>query len=895
MGRRTLLQRLLGLLCALSAPVMLHSAPLDVKNVILSYFQELMKTPQEKVYLHTDRTSYSAGERIWFRAYLVSAVTHREEEAYSNFVNVELVNRKDSVLLSKKVKGIERNFRGELLLSPELPAGDYYLRAYTNWMQNEDPDFFFMRLIKIGNAIDHNFQTTATYENLGNNTISTALQIKNMNDPTYNRYDVNYQVYEGDVRLKQGKIKTDGAGRAKIEVPFKNGSKLPQRIELQLDDDRYDYSTTLYPAVKSTEYAVTFFPEGGDLLAAPNQIVAFKAQAADGYALPVSGVVKNAAGEQVAEIETLCDGMGAFNLSAAAGDSFYAETTSPDGTKKRFDLPEVKAQGIKITAKRVRAGIAYELLKASDTAWPDTLYVAAHVRGLLRYVQIMGAERTTDIIPEDYLRDGIAHLLLLNKAGETLSERLVFVKRPQQPILKATVEKPIYTQRDRARIALSLNDYDGTPLTGDLSVSITDKMLAPVDSMADHILSNLLLTSDLKGFVENPGRYFLPSNRRAAMEQNLLMLTHGWRRFRTDHLAQRPDTTFQYYVESGLSFTGRVRPVLGSAAGLNVVAMAASSNIMLSAITDKKGTFVIQGRDYPDSTKFTLRSMGRGDLQATVIPDPVEQFPAQNRKLPYPDHRPSTALTEDALEAARNKYYAEGGMPITNLKEIVITQKREEVKAGDPNYVYSRMADRRFGSEFFEDKEGMSAWEAMMQIPNLTQVDIEGNEALAFTGRPDVAPLLIINDIPYDRPEDYSLLKGYSASEIVRVDFIQFSVAAKQMLGAQGANGAIVVTIQSTDKLEARGNAKGIVFMPRGYNTSIEYYHPVYLNPTQKENPEPDLRTTLYWNPEVPIREDGSALFEFFTDDRSNPLQLRVEGITTDGRPVILLQDIPRK
>ena len=56
---------------------------------------------QEKVWLHTDRPSYHAGDTIRFRAFLVDAATHRPSP-YSRFVYVDLVNRRDSVL--KKVK-----------------------------------------------------------------------------------------------------------------------------------------------------------------------------------------------------------------------------------------------------------------------------------------------------------------------------------------------------------------------------------------------------------------------------------------------------------------------------------------------------------------------------------------------------------------------------------------------------------------------------------------------------------------------------------------------------------------------------------------------------------------------------------------------------------------------
>ena len=891
MLKNLFLSRLLPVLC-LCACCLGARAGEGVKDAVMAYFRQVIKTPQEKVYLHTDKTSYSAGERIWFRGYLANAVTHRTQDAYSNFLMVELVNRQDSVVVSKKVKGLERAFWGELPLDVTLPEGDYYLRAYTNWMRNADPDFFFMRLVRIGNAIDRGFSTSVSYAAAGEKKVAATLRIRNMNDPSYHPFKVRYAAYEGEDCLATGSFDTDGSGRAKIELPYDAEALRPQYAKLWLDDEDYEYRTTLYPTLPSTDYAVTFFPEGGDLLAAPNQVVAFKAQGADGYSIAVEGVVRNSRGEEVASLSTLCDGMGAFNLSAAAGEQYYAETTSADGVKKRFALPQVKAQGVKLTASRIPAGIAYTLVKAEETPWPDTLYVVAHVRGLLRYMQVMGAGRTQDIIPAAYLPDGITHLLLLDKGGQTLSERLVFVRGDDQPRLGAATAKAAYGPCEMVRMTLSLVDTAGAPMPSLLSVSVTDKGLAPVDTTAETAQSAFWLTSDLKGFVEHPGRYFLTSNRRASVEQNLLMLTHGWRRFNTDNLMQLPDSSFRYFVERGLSFSGRVRPIIGKAEGIGVVAMAPSINLMLSATTGKSGTFVIQGRDYPDSTRFTVRSRGRGTLPATITMDPEEPLPGQNRKIPYPDHRAADTLSEAALRAARDRYFAEGGVPITNLKQVTVTAEEETLPTTSPNYIYSSLADRHYGKKWMEGKESMTAWEAISQIPGLV-LPGDGSPGLCFQRTPNTSAKLILNGIVYEDPMDFELLKTYSAAEVERVDLIQYNIAALQMLGSGGGNGAIVVTLSETAVAMGENANQVVSFTPRGYNTSVQFYSPVYLTPDQKSSTDPDLRTTLYWNPQVEVDESGAAEVEFFTADRRTPLQVVVEGLTPEGRPLHMLYEIP--
>lgn len=95
-------------------------APLSGQNVqdtIIAYFNLLEKIPQEKLYLHLDKPFYGAGEKIWFKGYLVNSVTH-QDNTQSNFIITELVNRSDSIVERKRSAEIHWVF---IMLSPSLP------------------------------------------------------------------------------------------------------------------------------------------------------------------------------------------------------------------------------------------------------------------------------------------------------------------------------------------------------------------------------------------------------------------------------------------------------------------------------------------------------------------------------------------------------------------------------------------------------------------------------------------------------------------------------------------------------------------------------------------------------------------------------------------------------
>ena len=125
-----------------------------MQDTIIANFSLMERIPKEKLYLHLDKPFYGAGEKIWFKGYLVNAITH-QDNAQSNFIITELINRSDSIVERKKIRRDSLGFHNAFTLPATLPAGDYYLRGYSNWMLNEDPDFFFSRNIKIGNSIDN--------------------------------------------------------------------------------------------------------------------------------------------------------------------------------------------------------------------------------------------------------------------------------------------------------------------------------------------------------------------------------------------------------------------------------------------------------------------------------------------------------------------------------------------------------------------------------------------------------------------------------------------------------------------------------------------------------------------------------------------------------------------
>ena len=102
----------------------------NLKEQVGNYFSILNNYPQEKLYLHLDKPYYAASERIYWKGYLINAISHAPHTG-SNFIYVELINNNNQILNKFKIKRKNGSFHGSILLPVNIPIGNYYLRAYT--------------------------------------------------------------------------------------------------------------------------------------------------------------------------------------------------------------------------------------------------------------------------------------------------------------------------------------------------------------------------------------------------------------------------------------------------------------------------------------------------------------------------------------------------------------------------------------------------------------------------------------------------------------------------------------------------------------------------------------------------------------------------------------------
>src|SRR5437588_10601158 len=100
-----------------------------------SFNQYSQYTSQEKLFVHTDKSFYLAGEILWFKVYATD-ITYNKPIEISKVAYTEILDTANKPVLQAKIGMAEGTGNGSFYLPLTLGSGNYKLRAYTNWIKN---------------------------------------------------------------------------------------------------------------------------------------------------------------------------------------------------------------------------------------------------------------------------------------------------------------------------------------------------------------------------------------------------------------------------------------------------------------------------------------------------------------------------------------------------------------------------------------------------------------------------------------------------------------------------------------------------------------------------------------------------------------------------------------
>ena len=851
----------------------------------------------EKLYLATDKPYYSAGETLYFSGFLVHA-TLLTRFSDTEFIYAELISPEGRLVERVKVCADHKQFVGTFALSPRLSAGRYTLRAYSRWQTNFDMGYFFSREIEIGNTIDDAVMPIVSYRTNDNGTVSAFVRLIDDNGLPLASTQVRYRTIV-DTRSRNGSARTDDKGS--IEIRFKPSDNPTDCIELNVRANNRELSRFVQMPSFSDDFDVQFCPESGNLVGGILQVVAIKAQTANGSSVAVEGKVYDDAGNFVTDIATEYKGMGRFVINASPDRKYYAECASASGLTKRFDLPAVAGSGIVVRVIRQVDGYTFFVQATPDVPIADYAAVV-HSRGAVMSV-VENLSHPAKLRNSDMF-DGIAQVSIVNKLTRRIvAERLFYVRDGRFAAADIATDKEQFEQRDKVTLSLDVRDSEGKPAAGNFALSVTDAASVALDENAPNIFSYMLLSSDLKGEVEDPGAYFTADGKARLEQLDLLMLTNGWRRYSLDAVLRHDFPRIMYPVEDSQRICGSVFGLFGRARKPSIVVMNTQTKQVEAFELNESNNFIISGLDAFSTTSYIVQALNKKGKDTTVrIKIETENYPVVTANYHRPWYKDApTTIPETFLSRAKEKYFNDGGERVVDIEEIVVVGRKRNgsfFAAGNTGSMLNGDLSR-FGSVYdalatFKELDvvGQTITTKRRYIENdvvlneavdnaMTGED-EGNEQTALTTIASMdddlrTPELYVNG----SMSDISAIDSYDMKYVERLAFVDGRGAF--MLGLSAPTGAIMMEVSPEGVSKASDTDAMARVVVRGCQKPAEFYAPKYPTLADRLGTNTDLRSTIAWEPFIRTDSLGRATVTFYTADRSGNYDIVLEGITDEG------------
>lgn len=440
--------------------------------------------PQEKVYIHMDNTGYFLGDTIWFAAYTRQTTDDRPSKV-SGVLYVELLNN-DGYLVERKLIEM-KNGRGNgfFALNKTIQyAGYYELRAYTRWQLN------------------------------------------------WGRYERRHSKVNG----RDWFVNDDAEKNF-----YRDYEKLYSRVFPVYDTPRvagtYDRNMTLRPMRRhykdepdKRRLQLSIFPEGGNLVKGAECRVAFEAAWSDGEWAEGCLVYDNDS------VRTVNRGRGLFSLIPGKDSPDKVSFVSKEGARVTVNLPHADTTGVALRLSFTEKELQIRAIVSEDLC-PDSLAMVVMCEGRTEEFATLTGSVSVMSFPTSSYAPGVHDVVIFDKQGRIYADRLFFVTRQNayKPMLSVSGIKDEYGPYERIDLTLASHGAANTPL----SICVQDGMQHEFIYDNANIMAEMLLCSEIRGFVPDAAWFFSSDDEEHRTALDLLMMTQGWRRFDWRDMAVR--------------------------------------------------------------------------------------------------------------------------------------------------------------------------------------------------------------------------------------------------------------------------------------------------------------------------------------------------------------------
>ena len=646
---------------------------------------------------------------------------------------------------------------------------------------------------------------------------------------------------------------------------------------------------TSLPLASSVSPEIKFYPEGGNFVAGVSNTIAFEAKNSVGASIKVTGEIVNSKGETQTSFSTFHEGRGLVEMTPVANETYFANYNWNGHTFKQ-SLPSLMPSGTAITILPHPQGYFFELRNSGDDSKFEPSYMIGQIQHqvVFKHSFSNGKKEYQGVLDTRQLHSGIMQVTVFNKNNLPIAERLCFVDNKEYQVsVQIKMDSLSFEPRAKNLLHISIADT----VQGSISVSITDAKYSRFDSVQENIISHFLLSSDLKGKINNPAWYFSSDDDSVKTSLDLVMMTNGWRRFNWQQLEKQASASPLNLDPSFITVSGRMnlkgtnKPLVNKQL-MAILTSGGKGKSMYLVQTDEKGNFKIDSLLFFGQARiYFLEAIGKKSqyIELKSQSDSIKAYTLSAiSQEPISDAFTSSAMWYDTASVNQAAGIMLEGITVKAIKKSPLEEVEDRYTSGMFSGMANRSIDLVNSEEVITD---LSIFEYLQKtVPGIDLTTdggpYGGEYQLFYRQGPSVSsmgpiPMIIyLNEIETDAtviasipPGDIALVKLYSSFP-----------------GATGNGAGGVLAIYTKKGVDISRASKGDVMNYKGFSIRKEFYSPNY-NALQGSFIREDKRITLQWipgillnhiNPSIPIR--------FYNSDRTKKYRVIVEGMTNSGK-----------
>lgn len=665
------------------------------------------------------------------------------------------------------------------------------------------------------------------------------------------------------------------------------------------------------------DFNLQFFPEGGDLVAGLPSRIAFKTQNEKGVPVKINGVLETSDGQPITTIKTLNEGMGFFNLLPKKGEKYWVSATYKE-KEKRFALPAIIANGYGLKCDTRSSQKIKISLTANTTTLLKDCQLIGHLRGQVFYNQKFDNKGAVKLaIDTKEIPTGLLTFTLFDAQQRPVCERLIFNKNLNEKVeIKLALSKTEINKRSLVTGDISTLRND-TIIPSKLSISVYNASLVPDDLQGLTIENYFQLQSDLKGRVHNINQYFESDDAKTRTLLDLLLMTHGWRRFTWQQLIEQQTIDLIYPIETSFSFSGQVTKELKDKPVKATVFLNVLDNQnygFANSTTGPDGLFHFEGFNFEDTTNLLLQANIYNEKKLKKLKKgmikrvgnkavDIELF--QLQELPFDAtltlknglEQPKKVLKKYSTEVAEvtRQEIIDSSLWTIDLSEVTVRtkqltyrQKRYEdlrKRYREKGIFYFGSTDKFFTEDLYKYTSKFRDVFDLIRtaVPNAKLAGPVGNQRVYLS-----VTSLIENGPGVTLALNGQIVNAGQLNNIPpeAIHAIELIISGRALALYNSSAAIVLLTKDEKATEEAIYKAQDVgmtqIIHP-GFYQAKAFYTPRY-DQSMTDKPKQDYRITLHWLPNVNLT-DSAKKFEFYTGDIEGNYLIWIEGITNHGIP----------